>query len=155
MADYKLGFTGEEVDDLLGRVNSGKVAQADKAAVGQTIVVKAVDENGKPTEWEAADMPSGGGSGSGLDIFEYTLSDTSFYNASELTGKYPELFEKFKVPGVYFKLTFRDGSILQGIPTVMVNGDYWYVYFFTGSYHDLVYFQITWQGFFYQGYPGE
>lgn len=31
------------------------------AEVGQTIVVKAVDENGKPTEWEAADVPSGGG----------------------------------------------------------------------------------------------
>ena len=27
------------------------------AEVGQTIAVKAVDENGKPTEWEAADMP--------------------------------------------------------------------------------------------------
>lgn len=27
------------------------------ATVGQTIVVKAVDENGKPTEWEAVDMP--------------------------------------------------------------------------------------------------
>jgi hypothetical protein len=26
--------------------------------VGQTIVVKAVDENGKPIEWEAADFPS-------------------------------------------------------------------------------------------------
>lgn len=30
------------------------------AEVGQTIVVTAVGENGKPTEWEAADMPSGG-----------------------------------------------------------------------------------------------
>lgn len=32
------------------------------AKVGQTIVVKAVDSNGKPTAWQAADMPSGGGS---------------------------------------------------------------------------------------------
>ena len=31
------------------------------AAVGQTIKVKAVDESGKPTAWEAVDMPSGGG----------------------------------------------------------------------------------------------
>ena len=29
------------------------------AAVGQTIKVKAIDESGKPTEWEAADMPTG------------------------------------------------------------------------------------------------
>ena len=28
------------------------------AEVGQTIVVKAVDESGKPTEWECADLPS-------------------------------------------------------------------------------------------------
>lgn len=37
------------------------------AQVGQTIVVKAVDEDGKPTEWEAADFPSGGG-----EISSYT-----------------------------------------------------------------------------------
>jgi hypothetical protein len=33
----------------------------EKASVGQTIVVKAVDDNGKPTEWEAVDFPEGGG----------------------------------------------------------------------------------------------
>ena len=33
------------------------------AAVGQTIKVKAIDESGKPTAWEAANMPSGGGGG--------------------------------------------------------------------------------------------
>lgn len=32
------------------------------ASVGQIIVVKAVDEKGKPTEWETADLPQGGGS---------------------------------------------------------------------------------------------
>ena len=31
------------------------------AAVGQIIKVKAIDASGKPTAWEAADMPSGGG----------------------------------------------------------------------------------------------
>ena len=31
------------------------------AAVGQTIVVKSVDADGKPTEWEAAEIPSVGG----------------------------------------------------------------------------------------------
>lgn len=31
------------------------------AQVGQTIVVKSVDANGKPTEWECVDMASGGG----------------------------------------------------------------------------------------------
>lgn len=33
------------------------------ATPGQMIVVKSVDENGKPTEWEAIDIPEGGGSG--------------------------------------------------------------------------------------------
>ena len=37
------------------------------AAVGQIIKVKAIDESGKPTEWEAADMPSGVG-GVEIDI---------------------------------------------------------------------------------------
>ena len=32
------------------------------ASVGQTIVVKAVDDNGKPTEWEAVNLPISGGS---------------------------------------------------------------------------------------------
>lgn len=31
------------------------------AQVGQTIVVSAVDENGRPTAWGAVDMPQGGG----------------------------------------------------------------------------------------------
>lgn len=32
-----------------------------KAAVGQTVVVKSVNSAGQPTEWEAADLPSGSG----------------------------------------------------------------------------------------------
>ena len=31
------------------------------ATVGQTVKISAVDESGKPTAWEAADFPSGGG----------------------------------------------------------------------------------------------
>ena len=38
----------------------GKIQAPETAEVGQTIVVKAVDENGKPTEWEASDMAGGG-----------------------------------------------------------------------------------------------
>lgn len=40
------------------------------AAVGQTIKVKAVDDSGKPTAWEAADMPTG------EEDFELIFSDT-------------------------------------------------------------------------------
>lgn len=40
-----------------GEVGGVKVAST--AEVGQTIVVKAVDEAGNPTEWECADLPNG------------------------------------------------------------------------------------------------
>lgn len=36
---------------------AGGIEVASVAEVGQTIVVKAVDENGKPTEWECIDAP--------------------------------------------------------------------------------------------------
>lgn len=36
----------------------GAVPVPETASVGQTIVVKAVDETGKPTEWEAAELPN-------------------------------------------------------------------------------------------------
>lgn len=34
------------------------IPSPDTAEVGQTMVVKAVDENGKPTQWEVADLPT-------------------------------------------------------------------------------------------------
>ena len=44
-----------------GSYGLGSIIPAPETAeVGQTIVVKTVDADGRPTEWEAADMPSGG-----------------------------------------------------------------------------------------------
>lgn len=55
-------LTTEEKTNLVVAINevarTGGV-DVSGAQVGQAIVVKAVDENGKPTEWEAADIPSG------------------------------------------------------------------------------------------------
>lgn len=52
----------------------GAIPSPTTATVGQTIIVKAVDGNGVPTEWEAADLPTGGGGIYGLleqyDMFE-------------------------------------------------------------------------------------
>ena len=61
-ASASLSGTAEEPELNLNipRGASGGVDVAN-AEVGQTIIVKAVDDNGKPTEWEAADMVSGGG----------------------------------------------------------------------------------------------
>lgn len=46
------------------------------AAVGQIIKVKAIDESGKPTAWEAADMQSGGGGGSGVGSYKFIQTVT-------------------------------------------------------------------------------
>lgn len=51
-------FTYSEEDLPKGGDNTLGITTA---AVGQTIKVKSVDTTGKPTEWEAADLPSGGG----------------------------------------------------------------------------------------------
>lgn len=70
------------------------------AEVGQTIVVKAVDENGKPTEWEAAYLPSdGNNSEREWELFkEITIEEEAHFtiggtSESELGNKqYKELF---------------------------------------------------------------
>lgn len=53
----------------------GGLTVTNTAAVGQTIKVSAVDENGQPTEWEAVDMPSGGGSISLPLLYDLTTSE--------------------------------------------------------------------------------
>lgn len=53
---------------------AGKITAPTTAAVGQIIKVKSVDTSGKPTEWEAADLPSGG-EGTWTKIHEETLAE--------------------------------------------------------------------------------
>lgn len=57
------------------------------ASAGQTIVVKAVDENGKPTEWEVVDpmVVSSSTSGS-TKKFKITVDDTGTLSATEVTA---------------------------------------------------------------------
>lgn len=54
--------TGDEVVwiNAEGDADGGFIPAPATAEVGQTIVVKAVDEDGKPTEWECADVATGG-----------------------------------------------------------------------------------------------
>ncbi len=49
---YKVYASKEYVDSKV----FGNISVPATASVGQTIVVKSVDANGKPTEWEAVDM---------------------------------------------------------------------------------------------------
>ena len=55
------------------------------ASVGQIIKVKAVDESGKPTAWEAADMPSGGGSNGGIHLIARVVTEANAASI-EVTG---------------------------------------------------------------------
>lgn len=61
-SDATASLTGTAENPVLNlsipRGASGGVDVAN-AKVGQTVIVKAVDENGKPVEWEAADMAGG------------------------------------------------------------------------------------------------
>ena len=49
----------EAVGNALSSLSDEKITAPVSAEVGQVIVVKAVDENGKPIEWEMANMSSG------------------------------------------------------------------------------------------------
>lgn len=53
------------------------LAVTNTAAIGQTIRVSAVDDAGRPTEWEAVEFPAGGG-GSGLKLIrDFTLAENT------------------------------------------------------------------------------
>lgn len=55
------------------------------AAVGQIIKVKAVDESGKPTAWEAADIAGGSDSGSGIHLIARVVTEANAASI-EVTG---------------------------------------------------------------------
>ena len=88
------GKTGEVTLDAN---DVGAIPTPASAAVGQTIVVTAVDDAGKPTEWEAADLPSGdtvvtiasGTTEEDTTFFEFTdLPDCKSYVFSASIPKY-------------------------------------------------------------------
>ena len=80
-------YIGDNGNWYLGGTDTGKpsrgeagpaLAVTNTAAVGQTVKITAVDENGQPTEWEAVDMPSGGGGGTSEEFIllaEVTLEE--------------------------------------------------------------------------------
>lgn len=68
-----------------GGASGDYIPNPTSAQVGQTIVVKAVDENGKPTEWEAADMASGSGSGGGIHLIARVVTEANAASI-EVTG---------------------------------------------------------------------
>lgn len=65
------------------------INQITGASVGQTIKVKAVDTDGKPTAWEPVDMPTGGGGETWEKIAEIELAEaaSSIVISQDLVGR--------------------------------------------------------------------
>lgn len=63
-----------------GEPSDDYIPTPETAEIGQTVIVKSVDENGKPTEWEAADFPEGGGEVSWDDIPDKPFGKTLAYS---------------------------------------------------------------------------
>lgn len=97
------------------------VINPSSAVVGQTIVVKAVDENGKPTEWECTDMSSGGDS---LTVVYY--STDLLYKTATFTEAYTK--DELMALGGKFIIAFLDydgTSIVYSAPLHMVARAAW------------------------------
>ena len=111
LSDYEK----QAAKNWLGVTEGVSALPIDTAEVGQTIVVKAVDENGKPTEWEAADLPSGGGGAEWKLIRTITTTEevTSISIATDDNGvqfadkKLTELTAHFTVPPASEKSTVK------------------------------------------------
>ena len=56
------------------------------ATVGQTVKIKSVDSSGAPTEWEPADMPSGGGTDTSLGLTGATVGQTVKIKSVDANG---------------------------------------------------------------------
>lgn len=110
---------------------AGKITAPTTAAVGQIIKVKSVDTSGKPTEWEAVDMPSGGGE-SGVENRTYdfsvlasgtipanTITSTSVGDGLIYTGVTLGMLRQYKV----FTLLYRCDSGDQYYSFLILNSD--------------------------------
>lgn len=104
------------------------------ATVGQTIKVKAVDTDGKPTEWEAVDIASGGETWEKIADVSFT-ADTPVYDVANFG-----VYRKFKIllsraayvsglnENVWFRIVNTNGNMQShGISEVFMTGEYGYL----------------------------
>ena len=77
----------ESVKTLDGDFVPKNIPNVQNAEVGQTVVVKAVDENGKPTEWECVEVSSGS-SGSSVVYASEIVKEVKHYVAGEYEYSY-------------------------------------------------------------------
>ena len=91
------------------------VIAPETAEVGQIIKVKAVDENGKPTQWEAGEMPSGGVAKQPALLSEIILEEAAAISVDmdDTSRGYAEYVVKYAIPkaaeaGVFLKTTIAE-----------------------------------------------
>lgn len=77
------GYTGFAKKKIKEEYIPDSVPQVQTAAVGQTIVVSEVDEDGKPTKWEARDA---GGGGAEVNLADYGISNDGTNAAATTAG---------------------------------------------------------------------
>lgn len=93
------------------------------ASAGQVLSVKAVDENGKPTEWEVVEIPSGGGVG-GSSQWKIIRDLTITENADRVDINTDDAGEAFSLHEIQvFAYTRSHGDTAESF-TFLMNG-YW------------------------------
>ena len=98
----------------------GAVPVPATAAVGQTVRVKAVDEAGRPTEWEAADMAGGGDNSCKEKIWSGNVKQGTSVTLSETFDVYDYLFVVFGISGsnqYQFIVSVDVSSVLSAMET--------------------------------------
>ena len=92
------------------------------AQVGQTIKVKAVNEQGMPTAWEAADMPSGGGGNGGAKEFRLIQSITLGEQSDRVDISLDSSGNAFALHEVYVMLSAQSYEDANNEVTFVPNG---------------------------------
>ena len=132
---HKLTFTGAvsaeydgseavEVNIPEGGSGGGGIPVPETAEVGQTIVVKAVDENGKPTEWEAADVPSGVGGSTYTTLWQGTATNGSTITLSDSIRNYKQIIV---VAGISGKAMYQFTGVFSPEHTPISGQRQWYL----------------------------
>ena len=92
------------------------------AAVGQIIKVKAIDASGKPTAWEAVDMPSGGGGDGGAKEFRLIQSITLGEQSDRVDISLDSSGNAFALHEVYVMLSAQSYDDAYNDVTYVPNG---------------------------------
>lgn len=128
--DSELSTTSENPvqNKVVTAALAGKITAPTTAAVGQIIKVKSVDGTGKPTKWEAADLPSGGGEKQFAVIFEQLIDNSTVVSLDD-DGTYNEvIIEMLCPPGMAvsfskFTVFLGVGNTVNGIPIANASGN--------------------------------